>query len=316
MPGVVYYPSPVRLPPLRYRPPDTNYEVRVIGARPTPLRDLYHLLLRTSWAATFVLISAVFVGSNLLFACGYRAIGGVAHARPGSFADAFFFSVETMATIGYGAMYPESQAAHLLVIVEAVVGLVLTALATGLVFAKFSRPTARIVFARTATIHPMNGVPTLAFRVGNERANVISDAHFKVVLVRTEQTDEGQTFYRTLDLELARDHAVSLSRSWNVMHVITPASPLYGSTPEQLRQSEVELHVLVSGVDAVSMQAIHARHLYQDHRIQWGVRPSDVLSEDEDGTLVLDIGAFHDVEPTQPIDGFPYPVASPERVSR
>lgn len=141
--------------------PGANYEIRVIGARQTPLRDLYHGLLRGSWAALFAAISLAFLGSNMLFALGYLATGGVAHARPGSFLDAFFFSVQTMGTIGYGSLYPESVAAGLLVVAESLVGLILTAITTGLVFAKFSRPTARLLFCRQATIGPMNGCPTL-----------------------------------------------------------------------------------------------------------------------------------------------------------
>ena len=297
--------------PLRIRLPN-EYEVRILGARSTPLRDLYHLLLRVSWAATFALITGVFLAVNLVFALGYLEFGGVAHARAGSFADAFYFSVQTLATIGYGAMYPETQAAHLIVVVEALVGLVLTALATGLVFAKFSRPTARLVFAENATIHPMNNVPTLGFRVGNERANPISGARFTVSLMRTERTHEGKTFYRSIDLKLFRDHAISLTRSWNVLHQIDSESPLSELTPEAAAANEIELHVLVTGVDAVSMQAVHARHVYTDRKIVWGARPSDVLSETEDGALLLDLRRFHDIEPTRPIENFPYPEGKPD----
>ena len=180
-----------------------------------------------------------FLFANAAFALAYTVVGGVAHLAPGSFSEAFFFSVQTMGTIGYGAMYPESFGANLLVVAETIVGLTLLALATGLVFAKFSRPTARVMFTREAVICPVNGVPALMFRLGNERGNRIVDTQIRAVLVRTERTSEGAKFYRSVDLKLARDRALSLSRSWSVMHSIDEHSPLYGLTPEQLIEQEV-----------------------------------------------------------------------------
>jgi inward rectifier potassium channel len=151
----------------RVRRPGANYEIRVIGDRRRPLRDLYHGIMALSWPATIVFIAGGFLVANAVFALAYFVAGGVAHAVPGSFADSFFFSVQTMGTIGYGAMYPESFTANVLVVVETIVGLTLLALATGLVFAKFSHPTARVMFTREAVISPVNGVPTLMFRIGN-----------------------------------------------------------------------------------------------------------------------------------------------------
>jgi inward rectifier potassium channel len=292
--------------PQTIKPKGAEYEIRVIGARPTPLRDFYHALLRSSWAVTFAVIAAAFLGMNAIFAFGYWTIGGIAHARPGSIVDAFFFSVQTMGTIGYGAMYPESRAANTLVVFEALVGIILTALATGLVFAKFSRPTARVVFSREATISPMNGVPTLTFRIGNQRGNAIVDALIRVSMVRTERTGEGQTFYRMLDLTLTRERALSLSRSWTVLHTIDEKSPFWGATPETLVRDEVELQVLVIGIDDTTMHPIQASHQYYSHDILWGARHADVLTESEDGALLLDVDKFHDVEPTAATPDFPY----------
>jgi inward rectifier potassium channel len=295
--------------PIRFRPPGAPYEIRVVGARATPLRDLYHLLLRRSWAFTFAVIAGAFLTVNGLFGLGYFAVGGVANARHGSFADSFFFSVQTLATIGYGAMYPNATAAHTLVVAESILGIILTALVTGLVFAKFSRSTARIVFARSAVIGPVNGRPTLSVRVGNERGNQIVDAHIRVVLTRSERLDEGDktsTFYRMLDLPLAREHSLSLSRSWSVQHSIDEASPLHGATPASFVEQESELQIMVVGLDDTSMQPAHAAHRYFAHQICWGARYRDILSEAEDGALVLDLGRFHEVEPTAPTPEFPY----------
>jgi inward rectifier potassium channel len=287
--------------------PGANYEIRVVGAQSTPLRDFYHALVRMPWWATISTIGAVFLGANGLFAVGFLATGGVAHAAPRSFSDAFYFSVQTMGTIGYGVMYPASRAANLLVVAESMVGLTLTALATGLVFAKFSRSRARIVFTHQAVISPVNGRPTLSFRLGNERGNQIVDASIRVVLVRTEQIAEGGTFYRTIDLALTRDRALSLARSWTVQHPIDERSPLHRLSPEDAATQEIEVHVMVIGLDDATMQMVHAMHRYYAHEILWGARHVDVLSEPSPALLVLDLRRFHDVEATRPAGEFPYP---------
>jgi inward rectifier potassium channel len=215
-----------------------------------------------------------------------------------------------MGTIGYGAMYPETRAANVLVVGESLVGLLLTALATGLVFAKFSLSRARVEFTRRAVIAPMNGVPTLMFRFGNERGNQIVNAQISVMLMRTEKTAEGNTFYRSYDLKLVRDRALSLSRSWSALHVIDRDSPLYGQTPESIQAQEVEIHIMVLGTDDTTMQSIHASHRYFTPDISWGMRFVDLLSETDDGNMLLDLRGFHEVEPTEPTSDFPYPRAS------
>jgi inward rectifier potassium channel len=293
--------------PIAFKPPGADYEIRVVGDRATPLRDFYHALLQLPWWATIAAISVAFLVTNALFAFGYLAVGGVNHAAASSFRDAFFFSVQTMGTIGYGAMFPESTAANVLVVGESIVSLLLTAVSTGLVFAKFSRPTAQFVFSRRAVIAPVNGVPTLMFRLGNQRGNQIVNAQITLVLVRTERTSEGETFYRMLDLKPSRERALSLSRSWNVLHAIDAASPLAGETPASVLEKEVELQVMVIGVDDISMQTVHAAHRYFAKDIVWGARMADVLTETPDGHLQLDLSRFHDVEPTAPAPGFPYP---------
>jgi inward rectifier potassium channel len=295
--------------PLRLTVPGADYGIRVIGHRPTPLRDFYHAILHLPWTVTFAVIAAAYLTVNAVFAAVYLAVGGVAHAASGSFVDAFFFSVQTMGTIGYGAMFPESRAANVVVVTESLVGLVLTALATGLVFAKFSRPTARLVFSRHAVISPVNGRPTLSFRMGNERGNAIVDAQIRLVVTLRETTAEGNLFYRMHDLRLARDRALSLARSWAVMHPIDADSPLAHATPDTLARDEAELQVLVVGLDDTTMQPVHGRHGYYARDILFGARHVDVLSEADDGDLVLDLRRFHDVEPTAATPEFPYPRA-------
>jgi inward rectifier potassium channel len=288
-------------------PPGADYSIRVLGDRRKLLRDFYHALLRGPWWVTIASISGVFLAANALFALGYVATGGIVHAAPGSFRDAFFFSVQTMGTIGYGALYPESPLANTLVVAECITGLTLTALATGLVFAKFSRSTARVAFTHEAVIAPMDGVPTLMFRLGNQRGNQIVDAQIRAVLVRTERTAEGVAFYRTLDLALTRGHAMSLSRSWSVMHRIDAHSPLAGRTPESFAAEETEIGVMVIGLDDITMQPVHAGYRYFARDVLWGARHADILSESADGNLVLDLAKFHDVVPSAPLPAFPYP---------
>jgi inward rectifier potassium channel len=297
--------------PVMVRDPGADYEIRIVGDRHTPLRDFYHALLRLPWWATITAISGAFLAANALFALAYLFLGGVEHAAHGSFRDAFFFSVQTMSTIGYGAMFPSSTAANVVVVVESIVSLLLTAMSTGLVIAKFSRSTARFVFTRHAVISPFNGVPTLMFRLGNERGNQIVDAKIRVVLVRTERTSEGRTYYRLLDLQLSRAHTLSLSRSWNVVHPIDETSPLRGETPASLAAKEIELQVMVIGLDDITMQTVHASHRYFAKDIIWRARLADVLSETPDGHLLLDLRRFHDVEPTAPTPDFPFTAPRP-----
>ncbi|MBT9557325.1 MAG: ATP-sensitive inward rectifier potassium channel 10 [Myxococcales bacterium] len=294
-------------PPIIQKTPGADYAIHVIGARATPLRDFYHALLRRSWWATAAVLAGAFLFANAMFALLYLWTGGVANAAPGSFADVFFFSVQTMGTIGYGGMAPVSTAANLIVVLESLTGLMFTALATGLMFAKFSRSTARIMFSRQVTIAPMNGVPTLAFRLGNERGNLIVDARIRVVLSRTEQIREGGQFYRLLDLELLRDRSLSLARSWTVLHQIDAKSPLFGTTAEAFAAAESEIQVMLVGIDDITMQTVHASYQYFVGDVLFGARHVDVLREVSPTVLELDLRRFHDTEPSTPTPDFPYP---------
>jgi len=296
--------------PVTVRPPGADYEIVVVGDKRSPLRDFYHSLLQRPWRVTIATITAVFLVANALFALGYLATGGVGHAQRGSFADAFFFSVQTMGTIGYGAMFPQSPAANVLVVAESITSLLLTALSTGLVFAKFSRSTARIVFTREVVIAPMNGVPTLMIRMGNQRGNQIVDAQIRVVVTRTERTTENANFYRMYDLKLTRERALSLSRSWLVLHPITPDSPLHGHTPDSCAAADMEVMIMVVGMDDITMQPVHASHRYFARQALWGARYADILEERADGNLVMDLNMFHDTLPTSPTLDFPYPPAA------
>jgi inward rectifier potassium channel len=272
--------------------------VVTIGLRQSPVRDVYHSLLVASWRRFFLIVLVAYLGANVLFALGYLAVGdAIEEARPGHFGDAFFFSVQTMATIGYGKMAPRGLAANLLVTVEALVGLLGLALVTGLVFAKFSRPTARVIFSRNALVTTFDGVPSLLFRMANERGNQIAEAQAHLVLLRTERTPEGEEVRRIHDLELRRSQSAFFAFTWLVVHPITPGSPLHGETAESLRASDVDLVASVTGLDETLAQTIHARLAWSPADILWDHRFVDVIVTLPDGRRAIDYRRFHEAEP-------------------
>jgi inward rectifier potassium channel len=175
------------------------------------------------------------------------------------------------------------------------------------VFTRFSRTTSELLFSKHACIMLMNGVPTLTFRVGNDRSSTIFEARVTVVVVRTERTAEGVLLYRLYDAQLVRSQSIALQRSFAVMHTIDEKSPLAGITPESFVANEMELLVSVVGTDDTSLQPVHARHRYTPNAVLWGSRMSDVLSERPDGKLELDVHKFHDTIRMKPTEAFPYP---------
>ncbi len=238
---------------------------------------------------------------NACYALVYSAVGGIDNMHEGSFAEAFFFSVQTMGTIGYGVMSPRTQTANLVVVSESVVSLIVTALATGLVFAKFSRPSARLMFSKRATIGSVDGVRMFSCRVSNQRSNTIVDAEVRLSMVRTDVSKDGKTFYRTLELPLVRSRISSLSRSWTIQHVIDAASPLAHETEQSCAEKEIELSLTISGTDDLFMQSVHAARRYTSKELAWGHRLVDIMTDTGD-TLVLDLTKFHDIEPSPESD--------------
>jgi hypothetical protein len=202
-----------------------GYTFYIHGEERTPLRDLYHNFLRWRWSVSLALIAAGFLAVNLVFAAIYVEIGGVENMPAGSFWNALVFSVETLGTIGYGTMSPTSPAAETVMMIEAVTGLIVTALATGLVFSKFARATARVAFTSNMVIAMHEGKPTLTFRIGNRRANAIVDARLGATLALTRITAEGETFYKLHDLKLVRDRMGAMRRGWVAMHVYRRDEP-------------------------------------------------------------------------------------------
>ena len=276
-------------------------QVAAIGLRTPWLRDLYHNLLILPWPIFLVVLAFVYLGLNIFFALLYL-LGGdaIANARPGAFADAFFFSVETLSTIGYGQMSPATLYGHIVMTGEALVGLMLIAVAAGLMFARFSRPTARVLFSKVAVIAPHDGVPTLTLRLANVRRNQILEAQVSVTLVRDERTAEGEWMRRFYDLRLARHRSPIFAMTFTVMHEIDPTSPLSKATPSSLAAESAEIVVTVLGIDEVTVQPVYARASYLAHEVLWNRRFVDVFTQTEAGRLAIDYRLFHDTEPIEP----------------
>ncbi|MEB3358908.1 MAG: ion channel [Synechococcales bacterium] len=285
-----------RPPHQRIVTPDGTFNIQRLGDTSTVWGDIYHSMLTLPWVGFFGVIALIYLVMNALFAIAYL-IGGdnIANARPGSFADAFFFSVQTMASIGYGAMYPQTTYANVVVAIEALTGLMGVAIATGLLFARFSRPTARVRFSRVAVIAPYDGVPTLMFRTANQRRNRMLEAQICVTLVRNEVTREGQSMRRFYDLSLVRSQTPIFALSWTVMHAIDTNSPLYGLTLEDLEDLDAELIVMLTGLDETFSQTVHARHSYIPAEILPDRQFADLFSYSPDGQFVIDYSRFDQV---------------------
>lgn len=279
--------------------PNGTHNIHRYGLERRVWSDLYHLLMTMPWSSLLGLVIASFLGMNALFALGYYVDpGGIENARPGSYADAFFFSVQTMATIGYGKMSPQSKWANLIVCAEAFASLTAVSVITGLVFAKFSRPTARVLFSRVMTVHPRDGVPCLTLRLANERGNHIVEAQIRVVLTCDERTAEGEAIRRVYDLPLMRSQNSVFALTWLVVHPITPASPLHSATPDSLIARNAEFAVSMVGIDGTMSQTVHARHAYHWSDVRWDERFVDIFRVEPDGRRAIDYRLFHDVMPS------------------
>ena len=260
--------------------------------------DLYHRLLRLDWWKFLGLSAAFYLAVNSAFAVLYL-LGGdcIANAAPGSFLDALAFSVQTFATIGYGYFYPKTSYAQSVVILESFVGLLSAAASTGLVFAKFSRPAAKVAFCERATIHKRNGLPCLTIRMANDRGNHVAEAHVTLSLLKEGTTLEGQRIRRFSDLKLERDYNPMFSLTWTLVHPIDPDSPLHGVTAENLHEKMTVLVVVLSGMDDTYAQTVHARKLYEPNDLAFGVRFVDMLDRDPDGVTIVHRRRLSDVEP-------------------
>jgi inward rectifier potassium channel len=257
--------------------------------------DIYHKLLTIPWWGLFLVVAAAYASFNLVFAGLYSLQdGSIANAAPQSFADAYFFSVQTMATIGYGEMRPATVYANVLVSTEVLLGMTGLAMITGLVFSRFSRVTARVMFSNITVIVPYDGVPTLMFRAANQRRNQILDAQVTVMVLRDEVSAEGQPMRRFHELPVSRPRTPMFVLTWTIMHPINEQSPLYGATPDSLVRENAQIFVTIAGTDETFSQTVHTRHNYDVSQIHWNRRFTDILGRTDDGRVSVDYRLFHE----------------------
>ena len=281
---------------------DDRFVIHRTGHRGFYFQDLYLYFLEISWIRTIGLISSAYIFINLIFAWLYSlSKGGIENAAHGSFTDVFFFSVQTLSTIGYGKMAPTGLTSNLIVTAEVLTGFIFYAMVTGIVFAKFSRPSARVLFSNTAVICPYNGTPHFMMRMANRRHNRIVDANVHMVLLRKETDDEGHSMRRFHDLALVRSRMPVLQLTWTLLHPIDEHSPLYGADDETLRLWDAEILVSLTGLDETFSQTVHARQSYIADDIHCNARFEDVIRRREtDNGIDLDYTGFHTVRPISP----------------
>jgi inward rectifier potassium channel len=278
----------------------TGRQILTYGLPSRPWQDLYHLFMTISWPRLFASYAGVFVLFNLIFAALYQVQpGDVANLNPPGYWGRFFFSVETLATVGYGDMHPQTAYAHVIASVEIFFGLMGVALVTGMMFARFSRPTARILFARHAVVRQFDGRPTLMLRAANERQNVIMEAMAQLRLIRDENTVEGARIRRIYDLPLRRSEQPMFIFGWTLLHVIDEASPLYGATAESFAEMKAYLLLTIGGTDETTGQTLMSRQEYFPAAIHWNHAFVDIFTSGEDGIDRFDYSKFHDVEPLE-----------------
>jgi inward rectifier potassium channel len=257
--------------------------------------DISHRCMTATWPSFIGGAVLVFIAFNALFA-GLYWIGDqpISNVPGASYIDYLYFSIETLSTAGYGDMHPQTHYGHFIAAVELFTGIFSMSLMTGLIFARFSRPKALLLFAENPVISNHNGKRTLMVRFANERHNVIGNATAKLWLMKNIETQEGRTFRTFTELSLVKNEHPALALSWTLYHVLDETSPLYGLDADDFATASVTLIVVVSGYDVVAAQTVHARRTYDHSDILFGHRYADILFPQDDGRIKIDYGKFHD----------------------
>ena len=257
--------------------------------------DISHRCMTASWPAFIGGAVLVFIAFNAVFAFFYW-IGNqpISNVPGGAYIDYVYFSIETLSTAGYGDMHPDTHYGHFIAAVELFTGIFSMSLMTGLIFARFSRPNARLLFADNPVIYNHDGKPTLMLRLANERHNIISNATAKLWLFRNIVSMEGEQLRRFYELQLTQNQNPGLALSWTLYHVLDDTSPMYGLRADDLEACKASLVLVVSGYDVVAAQTVHARKSYDHSDIRFGHRYVDILDTSEDGRLRVDYGRFHE----------------------
>ncbi|MGC2661881.1 MAG: ion channel [Bryobacteraceae bacterium] len=280
--------------------PDGRFNVRRTGAT---WRDFqpYLFLVDAPLSVFIAIILAGYLGGNLLFACIYWMIGvqhlhGAAAATPLlTFMNAFFFSAHTLTTVGYGNIYPDGLAANSVASLEALVGLMSFALGTGILFGRFSRPTARIGYSKRMVVAPYEEITSLQFRIVNRRAHNLLNLEARVLLM-TVQLADGLPRRKFDILSLERDSVIFFPLPWTVVHPITDTSPLYGLTADDFSRLQLEILIMIKGIDETFGQLVHSRYSYRYDEIEWNAKFSPAFDVEKSGDLLLEVDRVSEIQ--------------------
>lgn len=262
----------------------------------SPFKDMYHWLMTASWPMMFFSVSVVFLFANFIFAILYSLIDGL--SAPCTFLGYFFFSVHTIATVGYGNIFPVSLLANVLVTLEIMLGLFMAALMTGIVFSKFSKPTAKVEFSRLAVVSQRNGMKSFNFRIANSRGAHIAEATVKLAVVKEYTTPEGEFMRKLYDLNVERSQTPLFIISWSVYHPLSEDSPLYDLIFGDRQDEDFRIIVSLTGFEPVLGQTVHVRHMYSSSEIRKGMVFKDAVKR-EGNLLTIDYDNFHEVKPQE-----------------
>ena len=280
----------------------TAFELHKRGVARWDFSDPYHMAVTLSWPAFITAAFSLLVSINLLFAALYVARpGAVQNLPPGDLMSAFFFSVETLATVGYGEMAPATTYGHIIVSLEIVVGMAFTAIVTGLLFVRFSKPQAKILFADHAVVTNHNGRPTLMVRIANGRLTTLTNAKAQIGLLMAEVSSEGQMFRRVHDLTLQRETLPVFPLTWTLMHMINDDSPLKGLATQDLFDQDVRMFVTVEALDVELGARVQALQVYDHRQVALGMRYCEAVSRDEAGRTIADLGRLSLMEADDPV---------------
>jgi inward rectifier potassium channel len=279
---------------------DGSFNVVREGLNPFTSLSVYHSLITTTWPRFLGWVVVFFLSMNTLFgiayaACGPGQLAGTTAVGWGDrFVESFFFSVQTFATIGYGAIHPVGLTAHILVTIESLVGLLGFALATGILFARFSRPTAKILFSEAAVVAPYRGVTAFELRIVNARSSQLIEVEARVMLSRLRADGSGHR--ELLPLTLERDRVTFFPLAWTIVHPIDEASPLWGMSEEDLHAVDGEFLILLKAIDETFSETVHARSSYKADEVVWGATFQSLFNPPRDGVLSIDVGRLHRIE--------------------
>jgi inward rectifier potassium channel len=274
-----------------------QFEFVKLNTKKIDLRDTYALILTLGWPGFSGLVCAIYLFVNLVFATLYLLEPhAIAEMRPGSFFDAFFFSVETLATVGYGHFFPQTLYGHVVAMLEIVVGMFGLAVITGLIFVRFSRPTARIQFSKVAVISPFEGVPNVMVRVANLRHQAMVEPEFRMVMLHSTITAEGEEMRRFRNLKLDFDHLIAFPTVLTVRHAIDETSPLFGMTPKDFQEQDVRIFASIVGVDTVIVAPVQSFGIYNYEEIQWNRRFAEIYEVNSENVWTVDYGRIDETE--------------------